>query len=319
VRKIVLEFVAKGRLEIQDLGEPPDLQSSQVLLETQYTGVTNGTERHALLCEHGFGGGRFPSRHGYQHVATVGAVGEGVTKFKAGDWVFYGAYVGHRGWNVVDENDLLIKLPESVDRRYCALLGVAGVALRGVRRMGVRQGDNVWVVGQGPIGNFTAQAAKAAGAKVTVTDMIQERLDAARACGAHIVLSAADANTNQLVKQGAPYSHIYDCCSAPALLADIHNNDLLAFGGTVGMMAVRDTVTYPWSLLHVRQARIETSCHFDKDDLRVLLFLHEQGLVSIEPMVSHFVSITEAPMIYDLLAKKAHNLLGVIFDWTQEA
>ncbi len=84
------------------------------------------------------------------------------------------------------------------------------------------------------------------------------------------------------------------------------------------MMAVRDTVSYPWSLLHGTEARIETSCHFDKDDLRVLLFLYQQNLIKIKPLVTHIVSIDEAPRIYEMLAYHGEQLLGVIFDWNGE-
>ena len=318
MRKTALEFAARGKLAIRDLGEPPPLGLSGILLETVYTGITNGTERHAFLSEYGFGGGIYPSRHGYQHVSKVVATGKDVTRFETGGWVFFGGYVGHNGWNIVDENALLIKLPADIDRRYCALFGVAGVALRSVRRMGIRQGDNVWVAGQGPIGHFTAQATRTAGARVTVTDMLDNRLDAARKCGAHVVLNPADKNTEKLLKEGGPYNYIYDCCSAKELLFEVHKNRLLAHGGTMAMMAVRDTVSYPWSLLHGTEARIETSCHFGTDDLRVLLFLCKQGLVNMEPVVSHLVSIDKAPGIYDQLAHHGEELLGVIFDWTED-
>ena len=317
MRQIGLEFIAKGELAFCNLGNPPELGPTAILLETEYTGITNGTERHAFLSEHGYGGGRFPSRHGYQHVGRIAATGEAVTRFETGESVFYGEYVGHNGWNVVNEDALLIKLPANIDHRYCALFGVAGVALRAVRRMGVSQGDHVWVVGQGPIGHFLAQAARSAGAKVTVSDMIDKRVDAAKECGAHIALKASDQKTFDMIKAGGPYDYIYDCCSAETLLSDIHENQLLAHGGTVGMMAVRDKVIYPWSLLHGREAKIETSCHFDRDDLRVLLFLYEQGLLQITPMVSHIVSIDEAPKLYKKLAHNADDLLGVIFDWTE--
>ncbi len=319
MRKTALEFSARGRLGVRDLGEPPGPGPSEILLETVYSGVTNGTERHAFLGEHGFGGGHYPSRHGYQQVGRVVAAGEQVTRFQTGDWVFYGEYVGHNAWNIAQENDLLLKLPEEIDRRYCALFGVAGVALRSVRHMGVRPGDNVLVVGQGPIGLFVGQAARAVGARVTVTDMLEMRLEAARKCGAHLAFNASGKNTERCLKQGGPYNYIYDCCSLENLLFDVHRHALLAHGGTIAMMAVRDTVSYPWSLLHLTEARLETSCHFDKDDLRVLLFLVQQGLMTIEPVVTHFVPIDEARRIYDLLANRDESLLGVIFDWSGDS
>jgi len=316
MRNSGLEFTSRGVVGFRELGHPPSPGASEILLETVYTGVTNGTERHTLLTEHGYGG-KFPARCGYQHVARVADRGRDVTDYAVGDRVFYGGYVGHNGWNLVQEDDLLIKLPPHLDHRYCALFGVAGVALRSVRRMGVSQGDNVWVAGQGPIGSFLAQAARAAGARVTVTDMLEPRLEVARKCGAHAALSAADPESLSLLSDGGPYDYIYDCCSAEDLLFDVHKHRLLARGGTVGLMAVRDRVAYPWSLLHAIEARIETSCHFQVDDLRVLLFLVEQGLVQIAPVVSHIVPIGDAPEIYGLLASRSGDLLGVIFDWSE--
>ena len=94
---------------------------------------------------------------------------------------------------------------------------------------------------------------------------------------------------------------------------------MLAYGDTVAMMAVRDMVSYPWGLLHGVEARIETSCHFDADDLRVLLFLYQQELVKIPSMVSHTVSIGGAARIYQMLADGNPDLFGVIFDWSENA
>lgn len=312
----VVEFVARGEAQIAELEPPPALEPNQILLKTLYTGITNGTERHALMFEHGFGGGRYPSRHGYQQVGEVTATGDAVTRFAVGDRAYLGDYIGHRSWNVAAEDGLLIGLPGDVETAHCALFGVAGVALRSVRRMGVRQGHNVCVVGQGPIGQFAAQAARAAGARVTVTDMLDSRLDVSRRCGAHRALNAGASDVYAKLQEGGPYDFIYDCCSVRELLTDVFENRLLARGGTIGMMAVRDSVTYPWSLLHQTEARIETSCHFDADDLRVLLFLHQQGVIRIEPVISDLVPIDRAPAMYERLAHHGDQLLGVIFDWT---
>ena len=56
---------------------------------------------------------------------------------------------------------------------------------------------------------------------------------------------------------------------------------------------------------------------FDADDLRVLLFLYQQELVKIAPMVSHTILIDEAARIYQMLADRNPDLFGVIFDWSE--
>lgn len=119
------------------------------------------------------------------------------------------------------------------------------------------------------------------------------------------------------LREGAPYDCIIDCSGAPDLLQQIHDMRLLAHGGVIGLVAVRSQTEFPWAMLHGTEASIEVSCHFSLDDLRVLLYFVQQGVIRIEPVVSHVVPIEQAPVIYETLRDRPAELLGVIFDWTQ--
>src|SRR5262249_49354388 len=162
-------------------------------------------------------------RHGYQHVGQVAAAGNQVRQFAPGDWVFFGQYVGHRGWHLVDvgegepspsDTHLTIRLPEGVDRQGGARPGVAGGARAGAKRVRVEPGQKVWVAGAGPIGHFSAQAARVKGADVTVTDVVPRRLEAARETGAHRALTAGDEAAWEALRALGPFDRIIDACSA---------------------------------------------------------------------------------------------------------
>jgi 2-desacetyl-2-hydroxyethyl bacteriochlorophyllide A dehydrogenase len=312
-RRIV--FTAPGQVDFEHLDEPPKPAADEFLLETIYSGITNGTERHALLMEHGPGASHYPGYHGYQQVCRVVARGDSASKFEIGDHVFCGDYKGHRGWNLVKEDGLVIKLLEDMDFKYCALLGMAGVAMRAIRRMSVKDGDKVWVVGQDPLGHFAAQTARSVGARVVVSDRNERRLNAARKCGADVVLNAADRRVMDRLADEGPFSFIIDCYSAGNLFTDIDERRLLEHGGVVGMLAVQDQVTDPRGMLISPEARGELSGHFQPDDIGVLINLVRQGTVHLAPIVSHIVPIDEAPGIYDRLANGDEDLLGVVFDW----
>lgn len=320
MRTIGIEYAAKGKMRFKDLGEPTKLGAAEVLIQTRYSGITNGTERHALLAEHGWG--QFPSAHGYQCVGTIKAVGDAVTGFKVGDWVFYGHYIGHRGWHVVDVSlpngmHLCQPLPPGDDYKRFALLGVAGVAMRGARRCRVGPAQNVWVAGLGMIGQFAAQSARALGARVTVSDINERRLAVAGELGAHRVLDAREPTIMDALKEQGPYECILDCCGVESLLMDIFHAGLVPHGGVVGCLAVRSETTFHWSMLHTTEGSIEVSCHFSLDDLKVLIHFIEQGIIQVEPLVSHVVGIDEAPKIYETLRDRPGDLLGVIFDWAE--
>ena len=325
VHNLGIQYPAAKQVRFIDLGAPPDPGPTQVLIGTHYSGVTNGTERHALLGEH-FWKTAFPSSHGYQHVGRIVKRGEAVQGFKEGDWVFCGQYVGHRGWNLVDVgtadlrsngSHLVYPIPEGVDPVECALLGVAGVAMRGVRRFRIAPAQNVWVAGQGMIGQFAAQAARAFGARVTVSDLDEKRLEIAKSCGAHRVINARDPGVWDALKAGRPYDCIIDACNVDSFLMDVDHHGLLAFGRSViGMLAVHSEVVFNWGMLHGREASIEVSCHFSLDDLRVILHFMRQGILLVKPWISHFVPIGEALSIYEILRDRPTDLRGVVFDWT---
>jgi 2-desacetyl-2-hydroxyethyl bacteriochlorophyllide A dehydrogenase len=323
MRNVGIEYTAKGQMDFYDLGPLPDLGPSEVLVRTQYSGITNGTERHSLMGEHGWAGA-FPSRNGYQHVGRIEAVGSDVSEFKVDDCVFYGHYVGHRAWNVIDVGDgdsqsnashLCKVLPDDVDHRHCALLGVAGVALRGIRRCRVSPAQNVWVVGGGPIGQFAAQSARAFGARVTVSEIDSRRLEVAGKLGAHRLIDSTQDTAIDQLKEGAPYDCIIDTSGIESLFFDIAENWLLSHGGVMGALAVRSVASFPWSLMHGHEASIEVSCHFGLDDLRVLLHFMQQNEIRVEPLISHVVSVDDASDIYMTMRDRPADLLGVVFEW----
>ena len=323
MRNIGIEYPEQGRAAFYDLGEPPAPGPTEILIRTEFSGITNGTERHSLMGEHGWKGA-FPSRNGYQHVGTVEAVGEAVAVFHAGQRVFFGHYVGHRGWNVVDVSDdaagtnashLVMPLPDNVDPAHCALLGVAGVAMRAIRRFRVGVGANVWCLGGGVIGQFAAQSARASGARVIFSEIDNRRLAVAGELGAHRTLDARSDDFLAQIKEGAPYDYIIDSSGTESLLPMIFENGLLAHAGVIGLIAVRSETTFTWGMLHGTEASIEVSCHFGLDDLRVLIDLIRRDVINVGPVISHTVPIDDAVGVYETLRDDPSELLGVVFDW----
>jgi 2-desacetyl-2-hydroxyethyl bacteriochlorophyllide A dehydrogenase len=319
---IGIEFPERGIARLFELPPASDPGPTEILIRTRYSGVTNGTERHAMMGD--FGYGHYPGRHGYQHVGVVEAVGSEVSEFAEGDIVFYGRYVGHKGWHIQDvasaesrsyHSHLCLVLPEDVSPELCTLLGVAGVAMRAIRRCRVSPAQRVWVAGAGPIGQFAAQAVRAFGAFVTVSDVIEKRIQIAEKLGAHRIINAAQPDSIEALKSGAPYDRIIDACGAPSLFKEIHEANLLAYQGVIGAIAVRGETVFNWSMLHGREASIEVSCHFSLDDLRVVLHFLRQHIIQIEPLVLHRASIAEAPHIYEMLRDSREKMLGIIFNW----
>lgn len=85
----------------------------------------------------------------------------------------------------------LLKIPENVGFEDASLLEPLAVALRGVKRSGLKNGDRAVVFGLGTIGLFTAQLAKLKGASLVVgVDRNEYKLSLGRKMGVDFALNS---------------------------------------------------------------------------------------------------------------------------------
>ncbi len=85
----------------------------------------------------------------------------------------------------------IIPLPDNVSYEEAALLEPLGVSLHATKQARHLANEIVAVVGAGPIGLLAVQCAKSLGAATVVAlDLVNERLEKARECGADIVVNS---------------------------------------------------------------------------------------------------------------------------------
>ena len=110
-------------------------------------------------------------------------VGPDVKELQAGDVLYMSA--AHSEYIVIAEDDLLIKLPDSIGPHgRAALFGMTSVAMRTCRNTELEMGERVLIVGAGIIGQVAAQIAAVMGARPTLCDISPNRLELAREIGA---------------------------------------------------------------------------------------------------------------------------------------
>ena len=168
----------RQKVLVHDWPEPEGPTGNEVKTETIYSGITNGTERNQLI-----GGNYAPKDEqlptgggGYQNVGRVIEVGAAVSELQIGDVLYMSAV--HAEYVVMPEDGLLIKLPDSIDRKEAALFGMTSVAMRSAaglysscRNAELQMGERVLIVGAGIIGQVAAQIATSMGARATLCDI----------------------------------------------------------------------------------------------------------------------------------------------------
>ena len=303
----------RQKVLVHDWPEPESPTGNEVKTETIYSGITNGTERNQLI------GGNYAPKdeqlptggNGYQNVGRVIEVGPDVSELQVGDVLYMSAH--HAEYVVMPEDGLLIKLPDSIDRKEAALFGMTSVAMRTCRNAELQMGERVLIVGAGIIGQVAAQIATGVGARVALCDINTNRLEIAEQIGAaETVLNVAGDGWEKEIADGM-FDAVIDFAGVP----DMEDQLISAVRqrGRVVFIAGRDKVTYTFNLGQGREIQLKQNSHFDRDDLQNLCRLVDRGLVKIAPLIRDVVPVSEAKRIYDTLRDTPDELLGTVFVW----
>ncbi|MGC9318069.1 MAG: NAD(P)-dependent alcohol dehydrogenase [Armatimonadota bacterium] len=125
-----------------------------------------------------------------------------------------GAFCEYLAW----PSDFLFRLPDAMSLDEGAMLEPLAVGMHAARRAGVTGGDSVAVLGSGPIGLTTLQAAAAHGAaEIIVSDLVPMRLNVARDLGATEVIDASETDAETAIMEltgGRGVDVAFECAGA---------------------------------------------------------------------------------------------------------
>ena len=244
-------------------------------------------------------------------VGTVGAGDQPAQRISVPHVLFMSAV--HAEYAVMPEDDLLVRLPESIDLREAALLGIASVAMRTCRNAELSVGERVLIVGAGVLGQIAVQIAAGMGVRATICDIDAGRLAAASEIGAaETVLDVSGDRWATRVAAGS-FDAVIDFAGVPGMEDQLIS--AVRPRGRVLFIAGRDKVTYTFNLGQGHEIRIKQNSHFDRDDLTNTCRLVDRGLVRIEPLIRDVVPVSEAKRIYDTLRDTPGKLMGTVFAW----
>jgi predicted dehydrogenase/threonine dehydrogenase-like Zn-dependent dehydrogenase len=214
--KQIIQSPRTGKLELAEVPAPA-CGAGQVLVRTQFSVVSPGTERQAMDFARRTLVGKARNRPdlvkqvlrkvsqegpaptlravmtrldapqplGYACAGVVEAVGAEVTGFVPGDRVACAGagYANHAEWVVVPEN-LVVRVPAEVELRKAAFATLGAIALQGVRVAAPSLGEISAVIGLGLLGQLSIQLLRANGCRALGIDLDPARVKAARDQGA---------------------------------------------------------------------------------------------------------------------------------------
>ncbi|MHC5055433.1 MAG: zinc-binding dehydrogenase [Planctomycetota bacterium] len=207
---------------------------------------------------------------------------------------------------------LVDEVPDSLTDEDIAQLEPLGVGVHAAERARVGLGETVAVFGCGPIGLFTLQAARAAGAsRIFATDVLDYRVEFARKLGADEVMNASGGGVSEWIMEltrGRGADVTIDCAGVQDTID--HCVEGVGAGGRVALVGSprEDLLSY---LAHVARRK-----ELDVLNVRRSLFGIERALpmalagqVDLRTMVTHRFPLEETGKAFDILDRYADGVV----------
>ena len=209
-----------------------------------------------------------------------------------------------------------LRLPDEVTFEEGSFVEPLACAVRGQRLAGLREGDNVAVLGSGVSGILHIQLARASGASTIVaTDVSDSRLEAALRFGADVAVPANDGALDAVreASDGRLADRVVVCTGArPAFEQALRMVDR---GGSILFFAPLppgDTVPLPVCDLWERAATIVHSYAGPPAEMREALELIATRRVDVASMVSHRLGLAETGEGFRLMTEGGESLKIII-------
>lgn len=302
------------RFEFVDIAEPAPPGPGQVLVRTHRMGIC-GTDLSGYLGKFPFF--RYPRIPGHELGVEVLEVGPGVTHIKPGDRCSVEPYMNcgscyacRRGssnccttLNVIGvmidgglcERFVIRaeKLHPSTQLNYeqLALVETLAIGCHANERGNPGPGDHALIIGAGPIGLATLEFTRLTGARITVMDMVQSRLDFVRSTYGienTVLFQDNDSALKQLqeITAGDLFAVVTDATGnrhsmSTALRWCAHTGTLVYVGITT------EEVAFTHPTLHRPEITLKASRNALPEDFRRIIRLIEDGTINTTPWITH--------------------------------
>lgn len=321
--------------------DKPDPGPDQVLIKVRRIGVC-GSDIHAYYDKHPYI--ECPIVQGHEFSGEIAELGREVAGLSVGDRVTVmpqlvcgfcfscrkGDYhicnelkvIGCQADGAAREfiavdHELVVKLPDEISFDHGAMVEPVAVGVHAVGRLGDVSGMNILVMGAGPIGNLTAQAALGLGAKsVLISDISDFRLKIACLCGIDLTVnvscdSMGDALKAAFGRDGA--TAIIECVGTEETMAEAvrlsrKGSDIVI----VGVFADKSMVDL--GLVQDKELRLIGTLMYKAQDYRTAIELIQAGKIDLYPLIDKHFTLEEYPEAYTYIERQRDRTMKVIID-----
>ncbi|MDX1963346.1 MAG: zinc-binding alcohol dehydrogenase family protein [Pirellulales bacterium] len=323
---LALQLAQPQQWQLIDIPTPPTPGPGEALLRVRAVGIC-GTDIAGYLGKMPFFS--YPRIPGHELGVTVMAVGEGVANVRPGQLCSVEPYLNcqkcyacRRGYtNCCETNQTLgvmcdggltsqIILParklhpaEALSPEQCALVETLAIGCHAVDRGGAQPGQNVLLLGAGPIGLAALEFVKLSGARPIVMDLSPNRLDFVRqhmGVADTILAQGTEADSAAVAEltNGQLADVVIDATGSHLSMA--RALEFAAFAGKIVYVGItQQTLAIPHPPhLHRRELSILASRNAPSRDFPRIIDLIAAGKIDTRPWITHRAAFMQIPEVF---------------------
>lgn len=209
----------------------------------------------------------------------------------------------------------VVRIPEGLSYEKAVLAEPLSCGLAALRANRVKPGDNVVIVGAGPMGLIHLKLSKWAGAKVIVADLLEERLKTAAQMGADFCINVSQTNLLDEVKKitgGKGAEVVITSLGLPKVIEE--SLPLVRNGGTINIFGgppAGQPITIDPRWIHYSEIIITGSFASTPEDFQKALDLIAGGEVEVMDLISDRFSLDNMLDAVER-AKKQQMIKGIV-------
>ena len=206
---------------------------------------------------------------------------------------------------------------KGLSAKELALIEPFSISCHALSRAEIKDGDNLLIMGAGPIGLFAMIKAKAMGARVMIADMLESRLNLAKEYGADMIVNVKEKDLHESALEftnGNGFDVCVEACGAPETFISCideasHGANIILIGN-----GKRNT-DFLHSIILKKELNIFGSRNAFTKDFEELIDLVANGKVDVMKMVSGIYKKEDAQEAFESLKNNDGSLCKLLIEF----
>ncbi|MGV3532226.1 MAG: zinc-binding alcohol dehydrogenase family protein [Chthoniobacteraceae bacterium] len=195
-----------------------------------------------------------------------------------------------------------LHVSRSLGMEQLALVETLAIGCHAVNRGAPQPGENILVIGAGPIGLSAIEFAKLSGARVFVMDINEQRLEFVRTVmGVQDTILAANDGSELKALESATNGDlaqvVIDATGSNRSMSNALN--YVGFAGRLVFVGITtQEVSFAHPLMHRREMTLLASRNALASDFERIIALIEEGRINTQPWITHEAAFGEVPEVF---------------------